>query len=65
PQKRANTGKREPHPPTSNKTLTKNIVRNYCSSSKKPPPQQPPTQPKKAERAKVTMTGQNKLIRRL
>ena len=43
PTQKASTGKREPHPPTPDKTLTKNIVRNYCPSSKKPPPQPTPT----------------------
>ncbi len=36
---KASMRKREPHPPTKDTTLTKNIVRNYRLQPKKPPPQ--------------------------
>lgn len=62
PTQRASMRKREPHPPTKDTTLTKNIVRNYCLQPKKPPPQ-PHFTPKEDPQAMVT--GQNKLIRRL
>ncbi|MEO7628320.1 MAG: hypothetical protein ABIS91_18820, partial [Nocardioides sp.] len=62
---KASAGKREPHPLTKDTTLTKKYCQKLLSSTKETTTTTKHHHHPKADQIQVTVTGQNKLIRRL